>query len=121
MTLARFRQLCLALPGATEQMQWEVDAVFKVGGKMFAVACTDHRKYPHVPMCSFKCDDEAFATLVEQEGIVPAPYLARAKWVALMDWSALPDREIAALVARSYALVRAGLTKRVQASLGVVP
>lgn len=121
MTLARFRQLCLALPGATEQMQWEVDAVFKVGGKMFAVACTDHRQYPHVPMCSFKCDDETFTTLVEQEGIVPAPYLARAKWVALMDWSALPDREIAALVTTSYQLVRSGLTKKAQALLPAVP
>ena len=116
MTLARFRQLCLALPGVTEQMQWEVDAVFKVGGKMFAVACTDHRKYPHVPMCSFKCDDESFATLVEREGIVPAPYLARAKWVALQRWDALTDREIAAAVTGAYQTVRARLPKKVRLS-----
>jgi predicted DNA-binding protein (MmcQ/YjbR family) len=119
MTLARFRQLCLALPGATEQMQWEVDAVFKVGGKMFAVACTDHRRYPQAPMCSFKCDDESFAALVEQEGMVPAPYLARAKWVALVRWDALTDREFAAAVTMAYQTVRGGLPKKVQASLGV--
>lgn len=117
MNLERFRRTCLALPGATEQMQWEVDAVFKVGGKMFAVACTDHARYPDVPMCSFKCDDETFAELVEREGVVPAPFLARAKWVALSAWEALGDREIATLVARSHALVLARLPKKAQASL----
>jgi predicted DNA-binding protein (MmcQ/YjbR family) len=117
MTLERFRQLCLAQPGATEQIQWGVDAVFKVGGKMFAVACTDFTHYPDVPVCSFKCSDEAFAELCERDGVVPAPYLARAKWVALRQWSALADTEIAALVARGYALVRAGLTKKAQLAL----
>lgn len=117
MTLERFRALCLNLPGATEQMQWEVDAVFKVGGKMFAVACTDHATYPDAKMCSFKCDDATFADLVEREGVVPAPYLARAKWVALEDWSALDDREIATLVAQSHALVLARLPKKTQAAI----
>lgn len=117
MTLDRFRALCLAQPGATEQIQWRVDAVFKIGGKMFAVACTDHIAYPDVPMCSFKCDDETFAELLERPDIIPAPYMARSKWVAVTTWSALPDREYAALVSRACALVRAGLPKKVQASL----
>lgn len=117
MTLDRFRVLCLTHPGATEQLQWGVDAVFKVGGKMFAVACTDHAQYPHAPMCSFKCDDETFADLVERDGVVPAPYLARAKWVALERWTALTDKEIATCVAASYRHVRHGLPKRVQQGL----
>lgn len=119
MTLERFRRLCLAQPGATEQMQWEVDAVFKVGGKMFAVACTDHARYPDANMCSFKCDDDTFAELLERDGVVPAPYLARAKWVALARWDALTDKETAQLVAAAYATVRARLPKKVQAALGV--
>ena len=117
MTLERFRQLCLAQPGATEQIQWRVDAVFKIGGKMFAVACTDFTDYPDVPVCSFKCGDETFAELCEREGIVPAPYMARAKWVALRDWGALADKEFAPLVARGYTLVRESLTKKLQATL----
>ena len=117
MTLERFRALCLKLPGATEQFQWRVDAVFKVGGKMFAVACTDFTDYPNANVCAFKCDDETFASVCEREGIVPAPYMARAKWVALNHWRALSDKEIAALVARGHALVRAGLTKKAQAAL----
>ncbi len=70
MTLERFRQLCLQQPGATEQIQWGADAVFKVGGKMFAVACTD-AAYPNAKACSFKCDDEGFAELCEREGVGP--------------------------------------------------
>ncbi len=120
MTLARFRTLCLAQPGATEQIQWGADAVFKVGGKMFAAACTDFTQYPEAKKCSFKCDDDGFAEMVERDGVVPAPYLARAKWVSLDRWDALTDREIAAAIATSYQLVRAGLTKKVQATLGVV-
>jgi predicted DNA-binding protein (MmcQ/YjbR family) len=41
MTLERLRTICLALPGATEQIQWGADLVFKVGGRMFCVASTD--------------------------------------------------------------------------------
>ncbi len=120
MTLERFRAVCLAQPGATEHMQWRVDAVFKVGGKMFAVACTDFTDYPDVPVCSFKCDADTFAELCERDGIVPAPYLARARWVALREWSALSDKALMQLVAQGYSLVRAGLPKKVQATLAPV-
>ena len=116
MTLERFRELCLKQPGATEQIQWGADAVFKVGGKMFAVACTDTPIRTPRPARS-SVDDEGFAELCERDGVVPAPYLARAKWVALDHWRALPDRELAELIGRSYAIVRAGLTKKAQAEL----
>ncbi len=117
MTLSRFRSLCLGHPGATEQLQWGADAVFKVGGKMFAVACTDHEQSPDAPVCSFKCDPERFAELLEREGVVPAPYLARAHWVALQRWNALADPEITAATANAYDRVRATLPKKVQAAL----
>ena len=81
MTLQRIREMCLALPGATEQIQWGNDLVFKIGGKMFCVACTEPVAPPKVAM-SFKCDDETFAELVERAGMIPAPYLAQHKWVA---------------------------------------
>ena len=43
MTLETLRTLCLSFPGATEQIQWGSDLVFKVGGKMFCVSCTEPR------------------------------------------------------------------------------
>ena len=108
MTLETLRGLCLSFPGATEQIQWSDDLVFKVGGKMFCVASTE----PDTVALSFKCDDETFAALIEQEGIIPAPYLARAKWVALERLDALPNRELQPLITRSYELVRAKLPAR---------
>ena len=36
MTADELRRICNKLAGATEQIQWGDDRVFKVGGKMFA-------------------------------------------------------------------------------------
>jgi predicted DNA-binding protein (MmcQ/YjbR family) len=112
-TLPRLRKLCLSFAGATEQIQWGADLVFKVGGKMFCVACTEIA--PNVT--SFKCDEETFAELCERDGVIPAPYLARAKWVALERWDAIEDRELASLLERSYTLVRDKLPKATQSAL----
>ncbi len=100
----------MALTGATEQVQWGDDLVFKVGGKMFA--CSGLEKDSRY---SFKVDDERFLELTDQPGIVPAPYLARAKWVQIDPASCeLPAGEIRALVERSYELVFGKLTKKAQ-------
>lgn len=113
MNLTRLRELCLSFPGATEQIQWGADLVFKVGGKMFCVACTEVA--PNV--MSFKCDDEGFAELCEREGIIPAPYMARAKWVALERWDTLDDRELKPLIERAYGLIKDKLPRKTQAEL----
>jgi len=114
MDLDWIRRCCLSFPHATEQVQWGSDLVFKVGGKMFAVAPTEP-----APVClSFKCTLEESAELAERPGIIPAPYLARAHWVALQSEDALPRVEIKRLLRQSYDLVFAGLPKKMQAGLG---
>ena len=80
------RQFCLSLPHATEQIQWEDDLVFKVGGKMFAVVALE----PGPTCMAFKCSAEDFAELVERRGVAPSPYLARAHWVSLESEDVLP-------------------------------
>lgn len=110
MNIEKFRTLCLAFPGATEQIQWGADLVFKVSGRMFAVAATE----PLAHVLSFKCSDEGFAELLEVDGVVPAPYLARAKWVALERFDVLSDREIQDRIAEAYRLVFAKLTRKEQ-------
>jgi predicted DNA-binding protein (MmcQ/YjbR family) len=107
------RETCLALCGTTEQIQWGCDLVFKVGEKMYAVAPMEP-----APVClSFKCTDESFAELTERPGIIPAPYLARAKWVALQTPDAISRNELGELLRSSYDLVFAKLPKGVQAKL----
>jgi predicted DNA-binding protein (MmcQ/YjbR family) len=113
MDIDRLRKLLAGLPGATEQIQWEHNLVFKVGGKMFAVAPLESMQ---VQLC-FKCSDEDFADLIERPGIIPAPYLARAHWVALESESALPGPELERLLHQAHSLIVAKLPKKLQARL----
>ena len=64
-------QHCLSLPHVTEQVQWGDNLVFKVGGRIFAVAPLE----PAALILSFKCNDEEFAELIERPGIVPCALL----------------------------------------------
>ena len=113
MNLDQLRKLCLSFPGTTEQIQWGDDLLFKVGGKMFAVT----RLEPAKVWLSLKANPENFAELTERPGVIPAPYLARAKWIALESADALPDTELAQLLRESYELVRAKLPRKISASI----
>jgi predicted DNA-binding protein (MmcQ/YjbR family) len=55
--------------------------------------------------------------LIEQEDIIPAPYMARNHWVSLRKWNALRDSQIKAAVKESYDLVKAKLPKKTQLTL----
>lgn len=107
------RDLCLSFPHATEQVQWGYDLVFKVGGKMFAITPLE----PAPVWLTFKASEESFVDLTERPGIIPAPYLARAKWVALETRGALPPDELAQLLRLSYDLVFAKLPVKTRAAL----
>ena len=119
MNIDQLRKICLALPGATEQIQWGDDLLFKVGGKMFAVTPLE----PARLWLSLKADPEEFAELCERPGIIPAPYLARARWIAIETPETLPLAEVAALVKRSYELVVAKMPRATRESLayGTMP
>ena len=116
MTPARIRAFCHSLPGATYDFKWDVDHVYSVGGKMFAVVY-DARKGEET--VSFKADPARFLELTDRPGIVPAPYLARAKWVQVRGLRVLHEKELKELVARSHALVAAKLSRAVRESLGL--
>jgi predicted DNA-binding protein (MmcQ/YjbR family) len=110
------REVCLAFPGATEQIQWGNDLLFKVGGRMFAATPLEP-----APVClSFKASSENFAELTERPNIIPAPYLARAQWVALQSRDAVPQGELAQLLRESYDLVAARLPRKIRDSLSMV-
>ncbi len=105
-----------ALPGATLSIQWGDEHVWKVGGKMFAVMRPPDAK---VQSISFKAGEDSFAILTQAEGIIPAPYLQRAKWVRLDRLTRMKPTELKAYLARAHAIVAAGLTKKVRAELGL--
>ena len=107
------RKFCLAMPHATESVQWGNDLVMKIGGKMFAVMALD----PSSVWLSFKSTPEDFAELTERPGIIPAPYVARYHWVALEKKDALTTPELKDRLRRSYELVLENLPKKARAKL----
>ena len=102
----------LALPGAALSIQWGDDRVYKVGGKMFAAMSG-----AKAPTLSFKCTDLAFEMLTERAGVIPAPYLARAKWVQLVKLAAMDGAEIKERLAEAHRIVAAKLPKKIRDAL----
>lgn len=94
-------------------MQWEDHLVFKVGGKSFVITTFEPRGH----FLSFKASPEHFAELPERPGVVPAPYLARAQWLAVESEDAVPRAELKGWLTEAYELVRAKLPKKAQAAL----
>jgi predicted DNA-binding protein (MmcQ/YjbR family) len=116
MNLDSIREYCLSLPNATEQIQWGNDLIFKIGGKIFAGLALEP---PH--SLALKCTPEKFDELIEFDGIIPAPYMARNKWVMLERLDALSASEIKRLISNSYEMVFSKLTKKAQGELGKAP
>jgi predicted DNA-binding protein (MmcQ/YjbR family) len=116
MNLKAIQKLCASLPHATFDRKWEIDYVYSIGGKMFAVACENAYRGVFI---GFKVDDERFLELTDRDGFVPAPYLARAKWVQIVDLKKVSDDELQALIRRSYQLVSMKLTRKLRNELGL--
>lgn len=90
-------------------IKWGADECYCIGGKMFAVfGVSDDGERG----MSIKVDAERFLELTDIAGIVPAPYLARARWVKFERANALPAADVRALIARSHALIAAKLTRK---------
>ena len=113
MDIDSLRKLCLSFPHTTENVQWGYDLCFKVDGKLFAVTPLEVAPV----RLSFKCSPENFVQLCERDGVRPAPYMARAQWVALEQLNTLPDSELRELLTESYQLVWERLPKKRQAEL----
>ena len=114
MTPQELEMLCKDWPGVASSIKWEDDLAFTVAAKMFAVTGL---RGPHSGRLSFKVDKERFLELTDQPGMIPAPYMARAFWVSIVEPERFARAEIEAFVRRSYELVRAGLSKKLQAKL----
>jgi predicted DNA-binding protein (MmcQ/YjbR family) len=113
MDIESIRRCCLAFPLATENVQWGYDLCFKIDGKLFAVTPLE----PAPVRLSFKASPENFQELCERPGIIPAPYMARAQWVALQELNAIADSQLRELLAESYRLVFERLPRKRQAEL----
>lgn len=108
-----FEKAALALPGATCNVQWGDERVYKVGGKMFAVTDATASRV------SMKVTDIAYEALQEIGIARSAPYLARAKWLQFPDLSALEDAEVEGWLKTAHTLVAGKLTRIQRRELGL--
>ena len=113
MNIEQLRKFCLAFPGATEDIKWGADLCFSVGAKMFCVTGADSVSGG----LSLKCTPEKFAELIERDGIDPAAYVGRYKWVHISEPGAAAPDELRDLIRQSYTLVRDKLPKKLRDSI----
>lgn len=101
----------LALPAATQIVQWGGSDVYKVGGKVFAICGLQGG-------LSFKVSEIGFMALTKGGPGRQAPYLAKGHWV-IVDLEEIGPDDLESWLASSHALVAAKLTRTVKRELGL--
>jgi predicted DNA-binding protein (MmcQ/YjbR family) len=117
----RVREFCLGLPHVAEAVGWGHHLVFwvgdkAIGGKMFALI---HLDDAGTGVLWFHAGTERYPELLEIEGIIPAPYMAKAHWVTVERWDAMRQREFEAELRNAHTLVYEKLPKRVKTVLAM--
>ncbi|GAA0525727.1 putative DNA-binding protein (MmcQ/YjbR family) [Rhizomicrobium palustre] len=116
MRYAEIERFCLSLPATSSVVQWGGVHVFKVGGKMFALLSPMEERPQTL---AFKVSDDSFHILTQQDGIAPAPYLAKSHWIQLDKLDLMGAKELKAYLTRAHGLIAAGLSKKKRAELGL--
>ena len=109
MDLAQFREYCLSKSRATEGLPFGPDVlVFKVGGKMFALAALDE-----VPTTvNLKCDPDLALDLRDcYEQVRPGYHMNKKHWNTVEIEGGVPDAELRKMIDHSYDLVVKRLSK----------
>ena len=110
MDLEAFREYCLTKVNVTEGTPFGGDVlVFKVGGKIFALASLDDVP-GHV---NLKCDPERALDLRDRyEEVQPGYHMNKKHWNTIELGGRIPDAELRRMIDHSYELVVARLPKR---------
>jgi predicted DNA-binding protein (MmcQ/YjbR family) len=117
----RIRTICMALPHVTETVNWGHHLVYwvgdrDIGGKMFAMTDLDGTG---TGVLWLHVGHERFHELLETEGIIASPYLAKAGWVTVERWNVLRLREYEDELRRAHALIYERLPKRTKTVLAM--
>ena len=115
MDIEDIRNICSQLPGVKEDIKWEHDLVFSIGGKMFCVAGLDQSP----TTASFKVKEEEFEEMCNRPGFKPAPYVAKHKWVWIENINKMKQPEWQHFLQQSYELVKNKLSLKLRKQLGL--
>ncbi|AWI24745.1 MmcQ/YjbR family DNA-binding protein [Flavobacterium pallidum] len=119
MNIQQYFEYCLSKPAVTEHFPFDEDTlVFKVGGKMFALASLSAWEKGN-PSVNLKCDPERSAELrAEYDDIKPGYHMSKVHWNTISVNQGVPDKMLRELIDHSYALVFKSLTKKLQSEIG---
>ena len=109
MDAADFRKYCLQKAGAIEDTPFGEDVlVFKVSGKMFALAALDE-----VPTTvNLKCDPDLALELRDRyEQVTPGYHMNKKHWNTVEIEGGIPDPRLRRMIDHSYDLVAKRLPK----------
>ena len=115
MDLEEFREYCLSKVAATESMPFgEGVLVFKVAGKIFALAALDE-----IPATvNLKCDPDLALELRDRyEQVQPGYHMNKRHWNTLEIDSGIPEAELRKMIEHSYDLIVRALPKAQRAKL----
>lgn len=114
MNVEAYRSYCLAKKGVTQEFPFdETTMVFKVMGKMFALADIDD-----FTQINLKVDPEEGAELREQYPFVqPAYHMNKKHWITVVLGAGASDKQVLGWTDRSYELVVKGLTRSQKSTL----
>ncbi len=116
MNIEEFRDYCLSKKGVEETFPFdEKTLVFKVMGKMFALAGLEYNP----AQANLKCDPERSIELREEyDGLIrPGYHMSKVHWNTVELEQNIPQKLILELIDHSYDLVVKSLTKKLQAEL----
>jgi predicted DNA-binding protein (MmcQ/YjbR family) len=118
MTLDQYDDFCASLPHTTHVVQWGGAHVWKVGGKVFAIAWAEEKQPLAV---TFKCSPMSYELLKDKKGCRPAPYLASRGmlWIQRTSATSLKDAALEDYIRESHRLAGLNLTKKVRKELGL--
>ena len=108
MDIVALREYCLSLPQVTEDVKWEKNLCFSIGEKMFCIGSLEDKF-----SFSFKVMEEDFDELCNIEGVIPAPYLARYKWVLVKNSDCFSDEKWQTYIKQSFGLIKSNLPKSI--------
>lgn len=114
MDILEIQEWCESFAHVKTSVKWEHNLCFTIGEKMFCIISLDE-----LFRVSFKVSDEVYEELTERQGVMPAPYLARAKWITVVQKNALTPREWKELLQNAYRLVGRKLSLKARKQLGI--
>jgi predicted DNA-binding protein (MmcQ/YjbR family) len=118
--LKQFNTFCARLPHATHVVQWGGSHVWKIGGRVFALASVGRDVEVGI---TFKCSRLSYDLLKDSQGLRPAPYLASRgmSWIQWMNDGTMDVATLKDYLRESYRLASLNLTRKVQRELGLNP